>query len=102
MPAFPGRMLLLSPIVGEFTNEHDLTSFSPPSPTNLKELAMAGQFTAPVSCEIDVGEEDLQSIPANVEAFGQLTGIPVTVVLKGQHDLGKEYVGALLDRWLKG
>lgn len=102
MPAFPGRVLLLSPIVGEFTNELARTSFSPPRPNRLKELALAGQFTAPVSCEIHVGEEDWQSIPANVEAFGHLTGIPVTVVPKGQHDLGKEYVGALLDGWLKG
>lgn len=102
MSAYPGRVLLLSPIVGEFTNEEARTSFSPPRPTKLKELAEAGQFTAPVSCEIHVGEEDWQSIPANVQAFGRLTGIPVTVVPKGQHDLGKEYVGPLLDRWLKG
>jgi len=102
MPHFPGRVLLLSPIVGEFTNEQARTSFSPPRPTRLKELAEAGQFNAPASCEIHVGEEDWQSIPANVQAFGRLTGIPVTVVPSGGHDLGKEYVGPLLDRWLKG
>ena len=100
MPAFLGRVLLLSPIVGEFTNAQSRTSFSPPRPTRLKELAEAGQFTAPAHCEIHVGEEDWQSIPANVQAFGQLTGIPVTVVPKGGHDLGKEYVGPVLDRWL--
>jgi hypothetical protein len=49
-----------------------------------------------------VGEEDWQSILANVQAFGQLTGIPVTVAPKGGHDLGKAYVGPLLDRWLLG
>jgi len=100
MPAFPGRVLLLSPIVGEFTSHQTSTSFSPPRPTRLKDLAEAGQFIAPARCEIHVGEEDWQSIPANVQAFGQLTGIPVTVVPKGRHDLGKEYVGPLLDRWL--
>lgn len=100
MPSFVGRVLLLSPIVGEFTNEQARTSFSPPRPERLKTLAETGQFNAPARCEIHVGEEDWQSIPANVQAFGRLTGIPVTVVPKGRHDLGKAYVEPLLDRWL--
>jgi hypothetical protein len=100
MPSFVGRVLLLSPIVGEFTNAQARTRFSPPRPERLKTLAEAGQFNAPINCEIHVGEEDWQSIPANVQAFGRLTGIPVTVVPKGGHDLGKAYVGPLLDRWL--
>ena len=36
MPSFPGRVLLLSPILGEFTNAQARTSFSPPRPTRLK------------------------------------------------------------------
>ena len=100
LPSFPGRVLLLSPIVGEFTSHQTRTSFSPPRPTRLKELAEAGQFNAPSHCEIHVGEDDWQSIPANVQAFGQLTGILVTVVPKVGHELGKDHVGPLLDRWL--
>ena len=100
MPSFVGRVLLLSRIVGEFTSEQTRTSFSPPRPERLKTLAKGGQFNAPASCEIHVGEEDWQSIPANVQAFGRLTGIPVTVVPNAGHDLGKAYVGPLLDRWL--
>ena len=100
MASFPGSVLLLSPIVGEFTNEQARTSFSPPRPTKLKELAVAGQFNAPFRSEIHVGENDWQSIPANVLAFGRLTGIPATVVPGGGHDLGKDYVSPLLDRWL--
>ena len=49
-----------------------------------------------------VGSEDWQSIPASLQAFGALTGIPVTVVPDGGHNLPKAYVGGLLDRWLKG
>lgn len=100
MPSFPGRVLLLSPIVGEFTSEETRTTFLPPRSKKLKELAEVGQFKAPACCEIHVGEEDWQSIPAHVQAFGRLTGIPVTVVPQGGHDLGKAYVGPLLDRWL--
>ncbi len=100
LPSFPGRVLLLSPIVGEFTNVQARTSFSPPRPTRLKDLAEAGDLTVPRECEMHVGEEDWQSIPANVLALGQLTGIAVTVVPAGGHDLGKDYVGPLLERWL--
>lgn len=44
--------------------------------------------------------EDWQSNPVNVTKFGELTGIPVHLVPDGGHMLPKEYVGALLDRWL--
>lgn len=100
MASFPGRVLLLSPIVGEFTNEQAGSTFSPPRPTKLKELAEANKFNVPSRCEIHVGQEDWQSIPANVQAFGLLTGIHTTVVPGGGHDLGKDYVSPLLDRWL--
>jgi hypothetical protein len=100
MEPFPGRVLMLSPIVGEFTSDKTSTTFSPPRPHRLRELAKAGKFNAPARCEIHVGEEDWQSIPANVEAFGRLTGIPVTVVPQGGHNLGKDYVGPLLDRFI--
>ncbi len=102
MPPYPGRVLMLSPIVGEFTSDETRTTFSPPRPTRLKELAEAGQFPVPVRSEIHVGSEDWQSIPANVGVFGAMTGIPVTVVPDGGHNLPKSYVGSLLDRWLKG
>jgi hypothetical protein len=100
MPSFPGRVLLLSPIVGEFTNVQARTSFSPPRPTRLKDLAETGHFSVPRLCEMHVGEEDWQSIPANVQALGLLTGITATVVPGGGHDLGRDYVGQLLDQWL--
>ena len=100
LPSFPGRVLLLSPIVGEFTNVQARTSFSPPRPTRLKDLAEAGNFSVPRACEMHVGEDDWQSIPSNVQALGRVAGIPATVVPSRGHDLGTDYVGTLLDRWL--
>ena len=47
-----------------------------------------------------VGEDDCQSNPAKVQALGRITGMTATVVLGGDHDLGKDYVGSLIDRWL--
>jgi hypothetical protein len=43
LPSFPGRVLLLSTIVGEFTNVEARTSFSPPRPTRLKVPACAAR-----------------------------------------------------------
>jgi hypothetical protein len=100
LPSFPGRVLLLSPIVGEFTNAEARTSFSPPRPTRLKDLADTGQFSVPHLCEMHFGEEDCLGIPATVQALGLLTGIPAIVVPGSGHDLGKEYVGLLLERWI--
>lgn len=100
MPAYVGRVILLSPIVGEFGNEQTHMNFIPPRAGKLIELARVGQFPVPKQCQVHVGSEDWQSNPKNVTAFGELLGIDVTVVPNAGHMLPKEYVGGLLDRWL--
>lgn len=100
LPPFPGSVLLLSPIVGEFSDEGRSVNFSPPHATRLSDLAKAGRFTAPPHCHIHVGSDDWQSRPEQVLELGRLTGIGVTVVPGAGHMLGKEYVGPLLDEWL--
>jgi hypothetical protein len=100
MEPYIGKVILLSPIVGEFANEETQMNFIPPRAEKLLELARAGQLPVPKQCQIHVGSEDWQSNPANVTAFGELLGIDVTVVPNAGHMLPKEYVGALLDRWL--
>lgn len=100
MLPFIGKVLLLSPIVGEFRNEETRTGFSPPQPTKLFELAHASKFFTPSNCQIHVGSEDWQSRPDVVQEFGRLTGVPVHVVPGQGHDLGKDYVGPLLDAWM--
>ena len=100
LPAYVGRVILLSPIVGEFGNEETQMNFIPPRADRLLDLAKAGNFPIPKQCQIHVGSEDWQSNPANVKAFGELLGIDVTVVPDAGHMLPKEYVGGLLDQWL--
>lgn len=97
---FPGNVLLLSPIVGDFRDEKTEMGFIPPRSTFLKEQAQTGRFPKLKHAEIHVGSEDWQSNPANVLAFGDAVDIPVTVVRGGGHMLGKKYVGDVLDRWL--
>lgn len=101
MEPYVGKLILLSPIVGEFGNEETQMNFIPPRADKLLELAKAGSFPVPKQCQIHVGAEDWQSNPANVTAFGELLGIDVTVVPNAGHMLPKEYVGDLLDGWLK-
>ncbi len=100
LPPFPGKVLLLSPIVGGFVNEDAGIVFSPPRPDRLLALAARGEFPAPSRCEIHVGSVDWQSDPANVQRFGTLTNIQVVVVPDKGHVLGKEYVSQVLDTFL--
>ena len=100
MPAYIGKVLLLSPIVGEFSNNETGTHFVPPRSRKLKELAQAKKFPTPQSCEIHVGEHDWQSNPEHVSEFGRLLNISVTVVPRAGHMLPKEYVTTVLDQWL--
>lgn len=96
MATFPGRVLLLSPIVGNFENHDSGLAFEPPYGERLQSRL----FGMPADCEIHVGELDWQSVPSAVHALGQRLGVPVTVVPGKGHMLGESYVGPLLDRWL--
>jgi alpha-beta hydrolase superfamily lysophospholipase len=100
MEPYVGKVILLSPIVGEFSNEDTRMNFIPPRADKLQQLAEAGRFPIPKHCQVHVGSEDWQSNPANVSAFGSMLGISVTVVPNAGHMLPKEYVGDLLDKWL--
>jgi alpha-beta hydrolase superfamily lysophospholipase len=93
-----GKVILLSPILGSFSNEDTLTTFVPPHAGRLLELARTKQFPIPKNCEIHVGEMDWQSRPQDAMEFGDLLGIKACVVPNAGHMLPKSYVGGLLDR----
>ena len=100
MPPYPGSVLLLSPVVGQFANEEIQLGFIPPRAKRLGQLVDAGEYPAPLNCHIHVGSEDWQSNPNAVTSFGTKLGIPVTIAKGLGHQLGADYVGPLLDRWL--
>lgn len=100
LPPFPGKVLLLSPIVGEFNNDANGLGFIPPYAERLRDLAAAGVFPTPQRAQIHVGSEDWQSHPGNVTDLGKAIGIEVTVVPGAGHHLAKEYMGPVLDQWL--
>jgi hypothetical protein len=100
MPAYVGKVLLLSPIVGAFSSGETTTHFVPPRSRVLMQLAQEGKYPILKRCEIQVGELDWQSNPDNVAALAKLAGWEVTAVKGAGHTLPEGYVGDLLDRWL--
>ena len=94
---YMGKILLLSPIVGEFSSSEIRMGFIPPYAKRLWELASANQYPAPMNCSFHVGSEDWQSDPENVTAFARALGMPVTVVPGVGHQLPKDYVSSLLE-----
>lgn len=100
LSGYPGRILLLSPIVGEFSNDQNRIGFIPPYANRLFELASKGLYPIPNNCQIHVGSQDWQSMPDNVTAFAALVNAQVTVLEGVGHSLPKDYVTGLLDEWL--
>ena len=100
MPAFPGRVLLLSPVLGGAFASEVGVGFIPPRADQLSQSVSRQEFPRLNQAEIHVGSEDWQSNPEVVRSFGQHVSIPVKVVEGKGHLLGVDYVGPLLDRWL--
>lgn len=108
LPPFIGKVLLLSPIVGEFAKDEPgddedaggWLGFIPPMAKKLSELIQSGSFPSPRQCEIHVGSQDWQSNPQSVTFLGDRLGLSVNVVPEAGHGLPKAYVFDVLNRWL--
>jgi hypothetical protein len=101
MPAFPGKVLLLSPVIGAVTGSSiGKAGFAPPYADRLMALARLGELVVPKHSEIHVGANDWQCPAERLSEFGRLTGVPVTIVPDAGHTLDHIYVSALLDQWL--
>ena len=101
MPAFPGRILLLSPVLGGSFASSVGVGFIPPRADKLGQSVEEKQFPKLKQAEIHVGSEDWQSKPDVISLFGEAVSIPVYIVEGKGHMLGADYVSPLLDRWLK-
>jgi len=98
---FAGKVLLLSPIVGEFFDEDTLRTFIPPRSRKIFEMIEIDKFPILLNCEIHAGENDWQSNPQNVNKIGSYFACKVNIVPNAGHILPKEYVKSVLDNFLK-
>ena len=97
---FPGKAVILSPIIGPSKNNEVQMGFYPPRADVLHKAAVDGTFPCPLNAEIHVGSEDWQSGSAGVVEFANAVGLPVNVADGLGHMLGTDYVGNILDRTL--
>ena len=97
---FPGRVLLLSPVIGSAADDESGMRFYPPRADVLREVAGQGGFPMLGRTEVHVGEEDWQAGPQALVDFCHAVGIEGHVVRGRGHVLGADYVSPLLDRWL--
>lgn len=100
MGAFPGKVLLLSPVLGGAFSTSTGVGFIPPRADRLQHAVDAGAFPRLKQAEIHVGTEDWQSNPEAISRFGVAASVVVNLVEGKGHMLGADYVGPLLDRWL--
>lgn len=100
LPPFPGKVLLLSPILGPASLPKMTTTFTPPGYQAFSQLLEANEWPAPKRCEIHVGENDWQCPLDGVRRFASITGVSLHVVAGAGHMLGQDYVGHVLDQWL--
>ena len=100
MKSFPGKILLLSPILGGATDEKHYASFQPPRADRLMKRVYAGKFCKPESLEVHVGDGDWQSNPVRVAQLGEKIGADVFFASDTGHQLGSNYVSCVLDQWL--
>ena len=100
LPPFPGKVLLLSPIIGPASPPGLNTRFIPPSYDGFAKLISGCLLPVPNDCAIHTGANDWQCPLKEAQRFAKLTGIALHVVPDAGHMLGADYVGPLLDRWL--
>lgn len=97
---FPGRVLLLSPVIGSTAQNETGMRFYPPRADALRQAAEQGSFPQLGRIEVHVGEWDWQAGPQPLVDFCAAVGIKVHQAPERGHTLGADYVSPLLDRWL--
>ena len=100
LDAFPGRVLLLSPVIGQATHERLGVRFFHPRADVLSKVSREGGFPRPANIEVHVGAEDWQAGPQALIDFCVALEIRAHVAHGRGHALGVDYVGPVLDRWL--
>lgn len=97
---FPGRVLMLSALIGEGQNPATGQAFTLPRSEQFEQILTSNLFSAPRSLEVHVGALDWQANPARWQELAARLDFKLFVVPKGKHRLDHGYVASVLNRWL--
>ena len=98
---FPGRVLLLSALLGDGENPANGQSFMLPLADSLDQKLLSGAYPVPRALEVHVGALDWQANPQRWQAHASQIGFNLYVVPGGGHRLDHGYVGSVLNTWLQ-
>ncbi len=101
LPAFPGKVLLLSPVIGSARSPDCRIEFRPPRAERLMQMAVRGELMTPRQCETHVGDLDWQCPVERLRAFYSALDLPLNEAHGGGHLLDRNYISSVLDQWLK-
>jgi len=96
---YVGGILLLSPVIGGVADGERMHFFSPPRADKVMRLIDKGAFPVPHNIEIHTGDNDWQCPYQRAVKFAEALSGKCTVVPNTGHQLGKDYVALVLDRW---
>lgn len=100
---YPGRILLLSPVLGATSFAGGMYGVRPPRAARLLEAAAAGRFPQPGWLEIHTGELDPDCRPETAAAFYRGIARGTLRILPGMgHELGFEKQRSILTGFLFG
>jgi pimeloyl-ACP methyl ester carboxylesterase len=104
LDAFPGQVLLLSPVLGSATaraGDRCVASI-PPRAKKLLELAQAKTFPAPGSLEIHTGQDDEGCDPDLAKSFcAGISTARLSLVPNAGHSLSRHYIAAVMWSFLR-
>jgi len=101
MSPFPGRILLLSPVLGAAVANNGFYVSRPPRAERFANVVENGEFPIPRYLEIHTGGEDNGCDPQLANRFAALvSGTRLQIVAGAGHDLGDEYTRSALREFL--
>ncbi len=102
LKAFPGKILLFSPVLGAAIDKQRLYMSRPPRANRLLELAKTYKFPIPQSLEIHTGKDDDGCDPNLAKKIGSLISSANINILKNQrHKLSTEHLKRVICKFLE-
>ncbi|MFH2057641.1 MAG: hypothetical protein ABIJ59_01930 [Pseudomonadota bacterium] len=102
LKAFPGRILLFSPVLGAAIDKKRLYSSRPPRADKLLELAKTYKFPIPQSLEIHTGADDNGCDPDLTKIFASFISTANINILQNQgHKLSTTYLKRIIHKFLE-